>query len=425
MKKVLMICYYYPPAQCAAIYRSCQFTKYLPKNGWQPIILTTNVYGNLFSDTNKKIYRTPDILSIRNKILFAITRKKRKISYIAEETKQHFWKKFLLDYFFIPDIQITWVLFSIYKAIKIIKKYKINLIYTTSPPESAHILGFIIKKLTHKRWVADFHDSWTFDPLKPILLKSKFRFNIENYLEKKVFSLADHLILNTECVENIYKNKFPQWRKKMSCIPYGYDHKEIEKVKKNLSIKKNTKFILIHTGCICARCVEPNLTPLWNVLKELKIEGKISANDFVIRFVGHIATKIKEEVKKFNIADIVEFIDYVPHEEAIRYMLLSDVLLVLDRISNNPGTYIHSKLYDYIGVGKPILAILSKGASEELIKKYKLGKVVLWREIASLKDILSQRKIERENIDCSEFRWDILTQKLAKLFYMVNDNEYC
>ena len=49
MKRVLMICFYFPPVGGAGLQRSSKFVKYLPQNGWMPTV-TSAVYPGEHQD---------------------------------------------------------------------------------------------------------------------------------------------------------------------------------------------------------------------------------------------------------------------------------------------------------------------------------------------------------------------------------------
>ena len=93
------------------------------------------------------------------------------ISFKSQNIYQKSLKTKIINYIwknlFIPDPKIGWILFSIFKAIYIIKKEKISLIYSTSPPYTTSLIALLTKFFTKTIWICDFRDIWTNNSLQP------------------------------------------------------------------------------------------------------------------------------------------------------------------------------------------------------------------------------------------------------------------
>ena len=165
MKRVLIISYNFPPMGMGGVQRATKFAKYLPSFGWEPIILTVKdvdyfakdytLLKELSSDT--KVIRTGSFDPLRLSYLLKSIMKKNKKS--RGETYTPLKAK-ILSWLFFPDNKIGWIPFALSKGLKICKNEKIDLIFSTSPPPSLHLIGYFLKKLTGKVWLADFRDEW-------------------------------------------------------------------------------------------------------------------------------------------------------------------------------------------------------------------------------------------------------------------------
>ena len=173
MKKVLIITYYWPPSGGPSVQRVLKFAKYLPIFGWEPIILTLvnqefpEIDLSLKSDlkTELKVYRTKTIepFSLYKKFL-----KKEKLEKIPtfvlndseSKSKKEKFANWVRTNIFIPDARMGWYPFGVRKGIEIVKKEKIDLIFSSSPPHSLQLIAKTISKKTHSKWVADFRDPW-------------------------------------------------------------------------------------------------------------------------------------------------------------------------------------------------------------------------------------------------------------------------
>ena len=172
MKKVLIITYYWPPAGGPGVQRVLKFAKYLPQFGWEPVILTVE-NGNFPAVDEGLLGEVPDNLKVyKTKTLepFAIYNKlqgKDKTSAVDTFTITKSGKSFkdklgnaIRSYFFIPDARKGWKPFAVKAGLDIIKKEKIDLIFSSSPPHSLQLIAKDLAKKTQLPSVADFRDPW-------------------------------------------------------------------------------------------------------------------------------------------------------------------------------------------------------------------------------------------------------------------------
>src|SRR5581483_10111420 len=59
----------------------------------------------------------------------------------------------------LPDENVTWNATAIPKAISIVRREGIDVVLTTSPPGSVHLIGAAVQQATGAKWVADLRDS--------------------------------------------------------------------------------------------------------------------------------------------------------------------------------------------------------------------------------------------------------------------------
>lgn len=376
-----MICYHYPPAQNGGIERSIKFAKYLPKFGWRPVVLSTNFYGSDSGNRTETIIRTPEILSL-SKIARSIVQRRKNSGVSFEDVQQDGLfssvKSWMRKILFIPDVQIGWGLFAFWPALYLILRGRIDAIYSSSPPESSHLLALILKWITKKPWVADLRDPWTFEPLNHLLETVKWRLALERRLERMVFYGADAIILNTPEAEKSYSGLYPRFAHKMQTITNGFDADEIReangvRVKNNPWSKYDNLFLISHIGSFY-RHTTKDFTPdsMLDAFQRLIASNDISPQNCRIVLAGHVHLGIKRKIEELGLSDIVELPGYLSHKEALNLLICSDLLVVFD--PNDDGMhYVHGKIYEYIGCKKAILGILPEGASRSLLEKY--GKV--------------------------------------------------
>ena len=110
----------------------------------------------------------------------------------------------------VPDVQITWLPSALWQALRTLGDGKCDLIYTSFPPASAHLLGLLLKEYTDLPWVADFRDSWICDPLDPELVANPRRSAFEARLEEAVIRAADAVVVATSPAARIAASRIPR-----------------------------------------------------------------------------------------------------------------------------------------------------------------------------------------------------------------------
>ena len=188
-----MICYHYPPANTGGVQRSLKFVRFLPETGWIPVVLSTDIWGPGPEAEQEQVIRATELVtiyrrlggkSLRSKVYAppptgdhrpAANDLKARIVRILYECYR--WVMF-------PDQQIGWVWFAFWPALRLLRGYRINSIYTTYPPASAHTLGLLLKVLTRRHWVMDLRDPWTLEPMSAHLRRGGLRARLEQGLER-------------------------------------------------------------------------------------------------------------------------------------------------------------------------------------------------------------------------------------------------
>ncbi|MCZ6704101.1 MAG: glycosyltransferase family 4 protein [Ignavibacteria bacterium] len=392
MKTVLFIVNEFPPSGGGGIIRPLKFVKYLQEFQWKPIIISRDYSENLYLKDNKllneipaivKVYRVsslePDSLkkSLKTKLSnaynnqYTVTLSKKiiitKLFSILKASKDFFYEKIL-----IPDEHILWVVNAVKKAKKILKSEKIDVIFTTSPPPSTHLVGFLLKRsFPQTKWIVDFRDLWTIEDTyhqqKPFLIRK-----INEYLEHKILEKCDKSIFATSGFQDAYMKKYinivPD---KSSCITNGYDPDDFKNTPTGVS---SEKFQITYTGSLLKKQSENSF---FDGLK-LFVDDQINLrkDKFQANFVGKFEEYYLQKIDKLLLRDYVNVIDYVTHTDAVKFMTQANVLILFlsnDRMCKMiwPG-----KIFEYLAAQKPILALVPEGMVSRFIRTHNLGIVV-------------------------------------------------
>jgi glycosyltransferase involved in cell wall biosynthesis len=408
MKKVLIITYHFPPDAAVGSIRPAKFAKYLPEFGWRPVVLTVKdkYYGqkdeSKLDELREKavIIRTSMLPNLRDiylrlKMKLARTQGSKKkllddiLSYEAilpsknsERGTKATIKRIVFSLFvWLPDDKLGWVPAAVLKGLRLIRKEKIDMILTTSPPPSVHLSGLFLKIITGVKWAADFRDPWMIDFKKPHFVRTKLSDEIETWMERKTVKKAD-LIISTNgrstdrfraCYPNVNGDKFVT-------IPNGFDEEDFCGLR---DTDKYPIFTITYIGTFYHGRT-PKL--LLKALSELVSERKIGDKDFSIQFIGDTMYANGESVGKmiedFNLSASVKVRGWIPYSEALKEMAKSHLLLLL---ASNQPLQIPGKVFEYIGLGSNILGIVDDGATSDFLGNYKKAVIVRENDVPSLK----------------------------------------
>jgi len=387
MRTVLIVSYRYPPQLYIGSLRVGKFVKYLPEFGWKPIVLTVNPEkDNIFflPDEIKigKVIRTKDF-DLKHKL--KVTKfNLNKLSFIVErriniKMLKLYAVKFLLravnDFLCFPDPKIGWY-WIVKKNAKILKSYNIDILFTSSPPPTVHLIGNYLKKKLDVPWLADFRDLWTQNHISRRIYPL---WKIEQKLEKQVLRSCDTMITVSkplaEQLENFHE-------KPVAVLTNGFDEDDYKyKPMKNV----DKKFRIVYTGNIYRHKRDPSL--LFQAVKALLNEGFLHKGEIKIDFYGRETSWARQICYKMNMEEIVCFHGMVSYKESVHKQMEADLLLLLEWVDKKAEGVYTGKIFEYLGAKRPILAIGPKGGViDELLKETGAG--ILVSNIDEIKKIL-------------------------------------
>jgi len=439
IKKVLIISYYFPPCGGSGVQRTLKFVKYLPQFGWQPVVLTARNadYPAYDSSLLMEIPETVPIYKTRIFEPYALYRKWTGrpageavdiATLTLSETERRRWTERLAEWvrdaFFVPDARIGWLPFALWKGLTIVPREGVQLLYSSAPPYTCHLIGLFLKRLTGLPWVADFRDSWigwlSTPQWRPWLSR-----RLEFWMEEAVLQWADRIVTVSKGIWVDLKRRHSQISdERWQGLPNGYDAEDFQRAKPR---DKDARLTFTYTGSLYG-----NRHPgaLLKALRELFKEQPEMRSHIRLRFVGRIGQAILDELQSDTWRHVVEVIPYVSHQECLGYLLATDVsLLIIDDAPVNRGI-LTGKLFEYLGARKPILALAPEGEAAALIRRLKAGIVVSPRDTSAIKKAVAdifrrwrQRSLSLPSAgETLSFERRELTRQLSKVFNQVIAN---
>jgi glycosyltransferase involved in cell wall biosynthesis len=391
MNKVLIVTYYWPPSGGAGVQRWLKFAKYLPEFGWEPIILTVDpdyaAYPVIDYSLNEDLPPDLRVYTTRATDYFTVYKKdKSKIpaagfANSVDNTFKGKLLRFIRGNFFIPDPRKGWNKYAFRKASDLIEKSDIKHILTTSPPHSTQLIGLKIKKKYPEiKWIADLRDPWTDIYYYKQFYPTFFSKLIDANYEKMVLKNADKIITVGTSLKNIFSSKEKGIESKIEVITNGYDDYDF----KGIESTNPPVLTLTYVGTLS------DIYPVDGLMQALK-KMKQEVMDFYLRFVGSVSENTRQLILA-NIPDTaVEFLPYVIHSEAVKYMLSSTILLLIIPSHHSNKSILTGKLFEYIATGKPILCLgPADGDAASIIKSISAGSVFNYYDSDVMHQFLTQ-----------------------------------
>ncbi|MBN1756016.1 glycosyltransferase [bacterium] len=406
MKKVLIISYYFPPAGGAGVFRTLKFTCYLPEFGWQPTVLSTELPHYFWQDDALVNEIPPDVNVLR-------TEYRNPLSWFLKNKKTAGGRSHYpgSDFLFLPDNKLWWQPEAYKKGFEILENKHYDLIFATVPPFTGGLIASRLSKRFKIPMIIDFRDSWHNSPARPRLPYFHYKWNI--YLEKRVLQQSAAVIsVNKSIIQDIL-GVYPglsatQW------IPNGFDPADIPA---NLPTRNQELLTIKYLGTVYEGFRYPQSILL--AIKEMHEEsGMIPIQ---LEFIGRIPESFQKLVHQYQLGELVKCRGFVSHYEAIGEAMASDLLLLYIQSSSVQQTT--SKLYEYLGLGKPVLGLVPCfGEAGRLIREHRAGWVISPDDVQGIKSLLRellQLKVKGaifKGEQRPEFLRKNLTRELAQIF---------
>lgn len=364
MKRVLIISYYWPPNGGAGVYRWLKMSKYLPEFGWQPVVYTPENPEVVADDPGllKDVGATVEVIkrpitepfSLYKRFTGRAQNERVQTAFLSEK-RAGGWKEDLALWvrsnFFIPDARVWWVKPSIRYLKDYVKKHPVDAIISTGPPHSMHLIARGLQRATGLPWIADFRDPWTGIDFYGQLSLTTWADRKHHRLERDVLTHADRVVTVSW---SWAKDLEALGAKNVEVITNGFDRADVPKE----TVAVDDRYSLVHIGSMSAT---RDLPGLWKVLAAIAEKDPLFCERFVLRFVGPVDHSVVESATAAGLGGHIERLGRVSHAVAMHEMQRARVLLLPINDTPNSAGILPGKLYEYLSVGRPILAIGPSG----------------------------------------------------------------
>jgi len=347
------------------------FVKYLPRYQVDPLVLSSDEdYDSCEEPIGRKSY-SPQFKLFRASSIGRTYFTKR-FMYRGPESNHYrllnilsFPERFIL----VPDDMVRWIPHGIKVAKDIISREGVNVILTTSPPESTHLIGLFVNRSLGIPWIVDFQDLWTekvlhYRPATPI-----HDWWIKR-LESKIFKAADRVIANTSENAERHKRRFALTSKCVEVIPNGFDPDDLYP---DVDQSLPDVFCIGYMGAL-----DKHDFP-WRITLDAinKLGNEVGRANVKFIFCGYPSRQVIKYLQDRELTDIIDIRGLQPHSEAMRIISSTDIRILLLYETPYSSSIVPQKLYNYLIMKGPILAVAPEvGMTASIIAETRMGIVV-------------------------------------------------
>lgn len=390
-KKLLLITYYWPPCGGVAVQRWLKHVKYLGEFGWEVVVFTAEGADYPSKDTallqevpdNVEVIRFPiwEPYGIYRKLTGRKEGEQMQSAFNVEDKQPSFMQKaavWVRSNFFIPDARKFWIKPAAKYLQAWLRDNPVDAIVTNGTPHSCHVIGLQLKqRFLDLPWLADFRDPWTgIDYFSTLPLSTRARARHER-LERAVMTGADFVTT----VSWTWQKDFEQisGRQNVGVVTNGYDAPQY-----TAAVTPDADFSIYHTGVLGR---DRNYPVLWRALQHLVREEEGFAADLRLVLIGENDGAVGHALQEHQLLEYVDRHAFLPHAEVIQRIRGGQLLLLLVNQSDDAPGRLPSKLYEYLGAQRPVLAVSPlRGDAARILSETQAGELFLADEETEIRE---------------------------------------
>jgi hypothetical protein len=384
-RRLLMIAYHFPPCVgSSGLQRTLSFSKHLYSFGWNPIILAPHLraYQQIGND------QLGDISSetvVKRAFALDTTR------HLGIKGRYPLWLA-------LPDRWASWLIGAIPAGLRIIRKHRPDVLWSTYPIATAHLIGFFLHRLTNIPWVADFRDPMNeIDPISGERWPKDPRiWSAREWIERRTVLSCSRAVFVTPAALQICAKRYPEVPGgRFALIANGYSEESFSAA---AALSKGhrpptKKLVLLHSGVLYPT-PDRDPTHFFDALAKLRSLDEISPENLqVILRASSSEDLYQKKLRDLGIEDIVKLEPPLPYKQALAEMLDVDGLLLFQGRDSNSA--VPAKLYEYLRAQRPVFAMVDdEGDTATELRRAKVGTIVPLSStvqiIAGLREFLQQ-----------------------------------
>jgi glycosyltransferase involved in cell wall biosynthesis len=346
-RRLLVVVYEYPPSPSVAAVRWWTMTRYLRAMGHSVTVLTSDAFGPPTAPDPVPVARPRSL-----------------------ETA---WPLGRVR----PAPRVGWMPFALRAARRLLREEAYDCVVTSSPPESAHLVGLLLGR-RRPAWVADFRDGWCFEPYT-VRFRRTPQQAVDRRLERRVALAAEVVIGATPPIADDLVRRLgarARW------IPNGWDPDAGAAARSAPSESGGGACTIVYTGRLWGpRGRTPE--PFFRALRA--VQSAPGAPPVRLVHAGEVAPQDRALIESTGVSPLVEHVGVLDRRAVIALQRSADVLLLITSSNSSEAT---GKLFEYLGAGRPILALAGENEAARVVRETRTGVVVPGDDVEAIADAL-------------------------------------
>jgi len=414
VKRVLVITYYWPPVVGAGVQRVAGFCRHLPEFGYAPTVLAPEIAVPEPAEAPCPVVRVGNRFDPAS----WLARKPSKAApSVTGDARSGLLEMVRLN-LFIPDSRIGWRGPAVRAAAAQIERERPDLLFSSAPPYTVHLVARDLKRRFGIPWVADFRDPWLECHAYNRVWRSPPAIALNRAMELDVLRTADRVTCAIESQQALFAGKTGFGRDRIVTVHNGYEGGAWSGA---AAIEPSPRFVLAHYGTVYTDGLDDSVL---EAIARWVNEDPARAASFTLRMVGTVPTPVRERLRALLPPESLEISDPVPAAEVRRMLGTQQALLLLVN-GGDLHRYSHpSKVFDYMVSGNPILAagprdhevmgIVTRHAADRSTVAARPDEIVA--ALTALHDAWRAGRLPDRPRPCPEFERRTLTRRLADVF---------
>ena len=383
MRRVLVVAYYFPPMGLSGVQRVAKFVKYLPAAGWQPTVLTAHPGGYFAFDASlEREVEEADIDVVRTRSLdpTRLFGASRKVALPDEATRSLLAT--LSSWLFVPDNKLGWLPFAVAEGLRVLRTGRFDAILSSAPPYSGHLAAAMLARLAGVPLVTDFRDDWVGNP-RHVYPTAAHR-ALHAWLERWTLRHSSAAVTINASLRNRFlrRNHAVIEPRRFHIVEQGYDPDDFA----DLPAKEPTATMTwVHSGIFYDVQTPDHVLHAMQAFLRRYPEARAQIR---LEFVGLVPERSKALAERLGLAGIVRYEGYLDHADVPERLARADVLWMT--IGSQPGAESISsgKLYEYVGSGRPIVALVPEGVAAATVRAYDAGWIAPPEDVDAIEGVI-------------------------------------
>ncbi|HKQ19774.1 MAG TPA: glycosyltransferase, partial [Candidatus Eisenbacteria bacterium] len=337
MKRVLIVARFFPPGTGGGVYRTLGFTRHLPEFGYEPVVLTGPDLPPNEGDPEllASVPRLEIVRAGRGSPFAAVRSKTNRPPWISALARAASWIA-------IPDSYAGWRGDAVRAGLERLKRGDLSAVYSTSPPDTDHLVALDLHRASGLPWVADFRDPWIGlgyrDP------PTQWHRAAHQRLLRDVLRHATRVVAATEGTERWLRAVDPSIASRSSVIPNGFEAEEW----RGVVPRRFDRFTIIHAGRLSD---DRTLEPFARGLAAFLARDPARRAAVQCLLLGPHDADQARAVERAGLDGVVRFEGNRSHAETLSMEAGADLLILVKSRSARFRDLVPGKLYEYLGAG--------------------------------------------------------------------------